>query len=1006
MPPESALHQLATCSRPSARSAMILLLILVLSAYQVGRITFGPDGAVRRPVVTITTECRGLDSASVERDITIPMEAAVCDLPGITRIESSSELHRSRVTLTLQSNSSPDALYGILSERVEGARRRLPRGAQPPVISSGSGTTPVMIIAFPAPQDDLSQLRERVDGELKMRFEALPGAGRIEIGGGSPEELLVTPELKRCAAGGIPLSHIARRIAAETRPLSVGSLQCSGMRLPVALPGPPDDSAELGSLDLFPAPGAPAIPLEAVAEVRERCSRRSSVSRINGKESVILYLYMAGEGSLLPLSRNARALCRRIEEGGTAVQLLYDAGMEIERGIRNLARAAAAGLLAVSLVCAAALRSARLMLLLFLPAVGLISLALLSRLLPAVGTHVLSGLAVGFGLAADSALIAASLRRRQPDRRASAYLPPLLAATLTSVAVLLPLLGTDNISAEARGLALALVTVLSVSCAGAAGMLTMLPQAPPLPARTGRSSRIQAGGSALLLRMVRALIRRRRLLLLLQVLLFLVCLGVLCWARKDFSRESSDGVLFGRIDFPSGTAMEAVDRMTSSCTARLARIPGVELTESRARREAAGFSLHFDPGVISETHLRRRVRQCHTGRKGLLHLYGSTPEDKRLAVHLLGDDHRQLEKSARSAARGLLDRTWVERTVLHFKEPPPALVFKMDRRRASARCVSLSALVSTLRCQLQGAVCGKRLIDGREADIRIKAGDAEHAIRTALPEIPVLSAGGTAVSLGTLGTFREERIPGPIRRIDRSRAASFTLYCNSDLTWAEIERKVHSFFGRDMQLPRGYMYRLDDRIAERKASIRKLRRTALLAAGLVYCILAAAGESFGLPLLVLGAAAPALLPSALLPVILRGALDTAALSGLIVAGGLAVNNTILAVDALRARAPDFSLQPAEARCRAIAGALSQRLETLVLTTSSTLAGSIPLFLFNGHSGSFAATLAAAVCSGVAGSLAAALLFLPPLFYALPRLCRASFSSPFAPSRLESESNHY
>jgi multidrug efflux pump subunit AcrB len=141
-------------------------------------------------------------------------------------------------------------------------------------------------------------------------------------------------------------------------------------------------------------------------------------------------------------------------------------------------------------------------------------------------------------------------------------------------------------------------------------------------------------------------------------------------------------------------------------------------------------------------------------------------------------------------------------------------------------------------------------------------------------------------------------------------------------------------------------------------------------------------------------------------VILRGALDTAALSGLIVAGGLAVNNTILAVDALRARAPDFSLQPAEARCRAIAGALSQRLETLVLTTSSTLAGSIPLFLFNGPSGSFAATLAAAVCSGVAGSLAAALLFLPPLFYALPRLCRASFSSPFAPSRLESESNHY
>jgi HAE1 family hydrophobic/amphiphilic exporter-1 len=174
-----------------------------------------------------------------------------------------------------------------------------------------------------------------------------------------------------------------------------------------------------------------------------------------------------------------------------------------------------------------------------------------------------------------------------------------------------------------------------------------------------------------------------------------------------------------------------------------------------------------------------------------------------------------------------------------------------------------------------------------------------------------------------------------------------------------------------MNLPEGVRLQIGGGSTELGRSFRELGLALLLAFLLIYMILAAQFDSLVLPMVVLLAGPLALIGAILLLALTGYGLDTMSLIGIVVLTGIAVNNAIVMVDFIvRSRAGGMSLRPA------IEEAGRARLRPILMTSSTTILGLLPMALGLGSGAELRAPLAVAVIGGMVTSTVLVLLVVP------------------------------
>jgi HAE1 family hydrophobic/amphiphilic exporter-1 len=157
----------------------------------------------------------------------------------------------------------------------------------------------------------------------------------------------------------------------------------------------------------------------------------------------------------------------------------------------------------------------------------------------------------------------------------------------------------------------------------------------------------------------------------------------------------------------------------------------------------------------------------------------------------------------------------------------------------------------------------------------------------------------------------------------------------------------------------------------------QLRLALALSLVLVLLTLAALYESFRLPLVVMSTI-PVALGGALGLLLATGqSLDVLSFLGLILLGGIVVNNAIVIVH----RAEEHR-RAGEALDEALRRAGAERYRPILMTTLTTLAGMLPLALLGGEGAELRQSLATTVIGGMVTSTFASLLLVPVLQRAL------------------------
>ena len=459
---------------------------------------------VELPEVRITVDWAGASPRAVERYVAAPIERAVQAVAGTASVESFSEEGRATIILGVSRGVDLGPYVARIDDQLTFLREVLPpyviprlTKEIPEALRDERGFLTIQLVG-PLTLDALYVYAE---DRIVPKLRSLEGVGDIVVAGGSGRELLIELDPALLATYGVAPEDVRRRLREVTTDQTYGRLRDGRHGLLLMSPGEARTDA-LRKIVLKRPAGARPVYLSDVARVHFGFAPAFSISRIDGQPVVTLTLDRIPGSNMLEVARDVEqrlvALRADLPEGARLL-VADDRSEDVRKQLRDLSRRGGLALILIVFVLLLMLRSVRATgIVFFAVAVPLaVAFLLLRPLGLTLNLLTLAGLVLVFGLLVDNAVIVVEqfvFRRERADRAGHLYERakraldavwfPLLGGTLSTVAVLLPLV---YLSGDLRTLFLpfGMLTGLTLlaSLAGAALLIPVLarwlPSRPP-----------------------------------------------------------------------------------------------------------------------------------------------------------------------------------------------------------------------------------------------------------------------------------------------------------------------------------------------------------------------------------------------------------------------------------------------------------------------------------------------------------------------------------------------
>ncbi|MDX9972784.1 MAG: efflux RND transporter permease subunit [FCB group bacterium] len=305
---------------------------------------------------------------------------------------------------------------------------------------------------------------------------------------------------------------------------------------------------------------------------------------------------------------------------------------------------------------------------------------------------------------------------------------------------------------------------------------------------------------------------------------------------------------------------------------------------------------------------------------------------------------------------------------LSLKRGYPEVIVKLDRDLLAAKNIRPEQVAQRLRTEVQGDVASRFSEDGDKIDIRVRADRTRLATLNDLRAISVTD-GAPPVPLGAVADVTVAEGPSEVRRVDQREVAIIT---------ANVEGRDLGAVSDDIlkKVPSHYLPRvsLAGQQRELDTSYRSLMFALLLAAFLVYVVMACQFESLWHPALIMFTC-----PLAFIGVIyaldwMRISISIVVFIGGIILAGIVVNNAIVLVDyinQLRARGL--------AKRQAVVEAGKARLRPILMTALTSVLGLLPMVMGGGEGAEMRRPLAVTVIAGLSCATILTLYIIPMLY---------------------------
>jgi len=964
-------------------AALIIAAIFSLFSLPVNRL---PDISV--PRVTVETIYPGMAANEIRSMVTIPLEDGLSPIKGLERIRSVSRDNRSIISLDFRWGTNPMAASVLVREAVDTVYPGLPEGVRKPTVTSGDSANEThAVIAVSSRNGNGEFARMFAEYEMRARLRKIDGVGSVVLVGGEIHEERISLDVQRLSAIGLSPSEFTSLLAQETADIPAGNAREGNMELVIISSGKPDSVSSLSQI-ILPI-GSGTFRIEDSGEIYSSAARRESIFIFNGKEATALEIYRRPGSDPLRLSRDIK---KTLDEASSLfsrdvqIELVTDSSFSLTKGITGLVISAALAAIAVVVVLLAFIKRLKYSLLaaLSIPVSAAAGICVLSIMGKSLNGMSLGGLAMGIGLVSDISVIVLDLLHRNFGKRENAPAAEEVgnkvysisgssaASTITTALVFIPIIMLPGPMGSLFGdIAIALVTSVTAGWIYAQFFL------PSLYLLFFKSQVTVFSNGSLVKRysiFLSTLLRRPDKVLAIAALLSVLGFLTLLMRPMVFLNQDEAEEVWVSAVFPPGTRLESIVEIPLKASIALSGLPFVKTVYGRAGAEEEDVGQRANIDYKKEELILRCVLDKRIKPEAALAEIRSVmnsntdfsfsayfPKDR--AEVLLGLSAERTYVISGNDREELLERLDIAKeafisasTEVNFRPQGQRPELRLIPNREAAAYLSIPAaqIAETLYILNEGVIAAKLEINGRTLDVRVTGqniGSSDPVRR--LEQLPIRTAQGRTVYLGSLGRIEREEAEASLARLDRS-----------DVIYADINTQK--------EIPaaaKHIMKRADDSVFSRYRN--SLLIYVLLVLILLYMTMGAQFESFLLPLILmltipfsLAGAGPALL-------ITGTKIDSGAVLGLTALFGLVINNSLILFE-ISSEKINAGLSPAAA---VYCGA-RERLKAILITMITTIFALLPLIL--SPMGNSQKSMACAMLGGLTASTLLSLFAIPPV----------------------------
>ena len=498
--------------------SMFYIGIALLGIYAFTRLGVDLLPNVNMPHLMVQTSYSNATPEEVELQVTEPLEAQIGTVPGVKKIKSVSKEGMSVISVDFDWGT--DMKYAFLSmrEKLDNTNFVNTSIGRPVIIKSDPTSSPIMTLVLTTKSEKKDSLTKYIDAKsggirfidhdsheseigkliklkedarsfFKRRFEQIEGLAQAVITGGLEREILVETDPRKLEKYDISFDNISNSLAGANVNQPAGQIIKGTFRFPLRSIGEYQNLKEIEETVITHNKYGGVIKIKDVAQVRENFKEREGLTRLNGSETVGFLIYKESTANTVNVAQQVRELIEKLkkEQKDYSLTIVSDNSGFIENAISNVKQEVYFGGILAVMVLFFFLGSLRHIFIIGITIPSSLVLTVLLMYLFDINFNIISlgGMAVGVGMLLDNAIVVIEnvvtytekgLSLKDASLRGTNEVAmPVVAATLTTIVVFLPLLFIKGIAGELfRDQSLAIAFSLTSSIITAITLIPML----------------------------------------------------------------------------------------------------------------------------------------------------------------------------------------------------------------------------------------------------------------------------------------------------------------------------------------------------------------------------------------------------------------------------------------------------------------------------------------------------------------------------------------------------
>lgn len=991
-----------------------MLFVILLGGVSLLKIPITLIPELNPPIGVVVTSYPGASPTEVNEKITKPLEATLATLPGIKKLQSTSQEGSNLIMLEFNWSTNMEDIQLDILQRID--MTPLPNDAgKPSFLKFDPSQFPIIQLSLRAENNDVDVrlLAEDLEKELR-RTE---GVASVNVSGKLIEEVQIILDEAKLVEKGLTQADIIQIIQANNvslpgEPVSTDDGKLLTTRIVSTLSSPESIASLIVSVN--PLTGE-ALTVSDLATVERTEQQSITTTRANEHPAVLMSVLQESGANTAEVSKAFQQtldeLLKKEQYKGITADILVDQGNYVDLAIHNIGSSLILGGLFAMFILFVFLRSVKspIIIGIAIPYSVIVTFVLMFFADFTLNIMTLGALALGIGMLVDNAIVVIENIERhlglEKDPITAAQegtkevALAITASTLTTIAVFIPVMFIEGLIGQiftefALTISFSLIASLVVA-------LTVVPMLASRLLKMKNTNFYEQRSSSKFYNHYKSsivwVLRHRLLILIFTVMCFGLSLFGLTRIGTEFLPPTDEGFTSISVNLEKGVAVSETEKVVKHIEERLKQekdvdvyvslIGGTQQSQARGQTSAnqAEMYVKLVPLAERQRSIFEFVEELEQDIKGELGeqaditfnvstATGSSPHT--LTFRLTDSDEQRLQHTVKKVQQELQAIQEVTKVSTDLDQTVPEIQIEVDREKAKDYGFIPAQIAQTVNQMTKGQLTSQLLTeDGAVLPVYTGFGQVFNTSIDALKAMQLRSPAGLFVKLEDVATVSIQEGPVSIRRSDQAAAVAFFVDYETKESLGGISAKVDKALTQVHLPPATQIVFSGDRELYDSA-IDDMLLAVMLAIVLVYIVMAAQFESFKYPFVIMFTVPLMIIGVAIAMFATHTLIGVTSVIGILVLVGIVVNNGIVLVDYInQLKAKGMSAY------EAILLASQDRLRPILMTALTTILGLFPLALGIGEGTEMNQPMGIAVIGGLVTSTLLT-LYIVPVIYSL------------------------